>query len=231
MRSFAGRFAAVLILSCPCIAPALAQRPTQSVEAVGHPTASRAWPPERSTVAVPECKFAGDDIRVDLSTNIGAWTSNGPAQPGLGGPTPVSYGAWTANSGYWVQPFASSQVNSGALSGNYTYTLTFDLPCAPESYAALAIAGSIAADNTFQASLNGHPIASCANSNTCLSTTTQVSTQPSYFQPGPNVLTVEVVNTPFSKNPKTGLMTGLAAKLMLYLQCGRMCCTPLPRRR
>jgi len=182
-------------------------------------------------VTVPECRFAGDASHVDFSTTNGSWAATGPAQAGLGGPTAVMYGGWSANNGYWIQPFASSQVNGNALSGTYTYTLAFDLPCMPESYANLSITGTMAADNTFQANLNGHPVAACSSPNTCMTAATNVSTQPAWFRQGQNVLTVTVVNVPYSKNPVTGLMTGLGAKMTLNVQCGKACCKPLPQRR
>jgi hypothetical protein len=226
-----GRVIVAAALLALCAASAVAQRKLPPPDSARPELANdaRAEDMRRRVVPVPECKYAGDEIRVDFSTNNGSWTATGPAQPDLGGPTAVTYGGWTANNGYWIQPFSSSQVNGGALSGTYTYTLAFNLPCMPEGYAQLSIGGSIAADNTFQATLNGHPIASCSSA-MCGSTTTAVSTQASYFQQGQNVLTVTVVNTPFSKNPKTGLMTGLGAKMTLNVQCGKMCCTALPRR-
>lgn len=225
-------FVPVVVLLMLCAAAASAQRklPTGPVEhKVAGPVGLEAGSGQ-ARLAVPACKYAGDEIHVDFSTNNGAWTATGPAQPGLGGPTAVTYGSWPANNGYWIQPFSSSQVNGSALSGTYTYTLAFDLPCMPESYANLSISGTMAADNTFQASLNGHTIAACTNPSTCMTAATTVSTQPSWFQQGQNVVTVTVVNTPFSKNPRTGLMTGLGAKMTLNVQCGKMCCMPLPRR-
>lgn len=231
-HSLSGKVIVAAALLALCAASALAQRKPQSRDGIERRPAGEdnaGADMRRRVVPVPECKYAGDEIRVDFSTNNGSWTATGPAQADLGGPTAVTYGGWTANNGYWVQPFSSSQINGGALSGTYTYTLAFNLPCMPEGYANLSIGGTMAADNTFQAKLNGHPIAACSTA-MCGTTATAVSTQPSYFQQGQNVITVTVVNTPFSKNPKTGLMTGLGAKMTLNVQCGKMCCTALPRR-
>ncbi|HTM70961.1 MAG TPA: hypothetical protein VL118_08860 [Luteimonas sp.] len=230
-QPLSGKVIVAAALLALCAASAFAQRKLPAPGGMQHEPAreGRDEDMRRRVVPVPECKYAGDEIRVDFSTNNGSWTATGPGQANLGGPTAVTYASWTGNNGYWIQPFSSSQVNSAALSGTYTYTLAFNLPCMPEGYANLSIGGSIAADNTFQANLNGHPIASCS-SGMCGSTTTAVSTQPSWFQQGLNVLTVTVVNTPTSWNPKTGLMTGLGAKMTLNVQCGKMCCTALPRR-
>lgn len=231
-QALPGKVVVATILLVLCTASAFAQRKSPSPEGMQHRSAGEDAGADmrRRAIPVPECKYAGDEIHVDASTNNGYWTSSGPAQAGLGGPTAVTYGSWSANNGYWIQPFSSSQVNGSALSGTYTYTLAFNLPCMPEGYANLSISGTMAADNTFQANLNGHAIASCSNPSTCSTTATPVSTQASWFQQGQNVITVTVVNTPFSKNPKTGLMTGLGAKMTLNVQCGKMCCTALPRR-
>lgn len=231
MQSLAGGFLAATVLLSLCVAPAAAQRKPLDAR-MGPPSAVR---PElaQPSVPVPECRYAGDEVHVDLSTTNNAWRVTGPAQTGLGGPTLTSYQSWTANNGYWVQPFSSSQINSSALSGVYTYRIAFDLPCVPGGaggYASIALAGGIAADNGFQADLNGHPIAACSSASACLTSATQVSTQPSYFQQGQNVITVKVTNTPTSWNPKTGLMTGLAAKFTLMVQCGKTCCRELPPR-
>lgn len=188
--------------------------------------------PKTGAVEVPECRYAGEQSRVDLGTRNGHWSVTGPAQPGLGGPTSVSASGmgWSANVNAWIQPFTSTQINGNAASGTYTYTLVFNLPCAPSSYQTLALVGSIAADNTFTAVLNGQPIASCSNPSTCESTATAVTTQPSWFRQGQNVLTVAVKNWPTSSDPKTGGPTGLATSLYLGVQCGKMCCKDLPIR-
>jgi hypothetical protein len=233
-HSLSGQVVIVAALLALCAASAFAQRKPPFNSGVAHREmgpANLRPDPKGPVVTVPECQFAGDLVHVDFSATNGSWTATGPAQAGLGGPTAVTYGGWTADNGYWIQPFASSQVNGNALSGTYTYTLAFNLPCMPESYANQSITGTMAADNTFQASLNGHPVASCSNPSTCMTAATTVSTQPSRFQQGQNLLTVTVVNVPYSQNPKTGLMTGLGAKMTLNVQCGKMCCQPLPLRR
>lgn len=225
-------FVLTVALLALCAASAFAQRklPVGPLEHKVAGPANIRQDQKQPVVSVPECRYAGDEVHVDFSTNNGSWTSTGPAQAGLGGPTAVTFSGWSANNGYWIQPFSASQVNGSALSGTYTYTLAFNLPCMPESYQTLSISGTMAADNTFQASLNGHAIAACSNPSSCPSTATPVSTQASYFQQGQNVLTVTVVNTPYSQNPKTGLWTGLGAKMTLNVQCGKMCCQPLPTR-
>ncbi|MBS0456626.1 MAG: hypothetical protein JSS44_04760 [Proteobacteria bacterium] len=229
-----GRSLAVFVLAALCALPASAQRRHPPVVDGGarqayYPGAVRPGPHPKG-IDVPECRFAGAQNRVDLGTRNGSWSVTGPAQIGLGGPTSVTASAWSANANDWIQPFSSTSVNGTAATGTYTYTLVFNLPCAPSSYQTLSLVGSIAADNTFTADLNGQPIASCSNPSTCVSTATAVTTQPGWFRQGQNVLTVAVKNWPTSADPKNGGSTGLAGSLYLRVQCGKMCCKDLPSR-
>ena len=191
-----------------------------------------------NAVKVPECKFMGQTVTADLSTTSvngvdPHWQVSGPAQTGLGGPTHATHSGWTAVSGYWIQPFSAPSsnqygtANQYARGGTYTYTLHFNLPCMPSSYGALVLGGTLAADNSFTAYLNGisasNAIASCGGTTCFQNSGTSVNfSTGSKFRQGDNTLYVVVKNA--------DMYTGMAAKLTLRIRCGKMCCRELPRR-
>ena len=195
-----------------------------------------------NVIQVPECKFAGQALPgIDLrTTNVSGtdphWTVTGPANPqppgtpAVGGPIHAKLTAWTAVSAQWIQPFATSTVGPygdawpNTAVGDYTYTIQFNLPCDPASYTHLGIVGSIAADNSFRAYLNGtsNLIASCATGN-CFKSPDgpkHIVTTTSMFKRGLNTITVVIHND--------GNYTGLAVKAGLTARCGKTCVPHLP---
>ncbi len=166
-----------------------------------------------AVVRLPECKVAGQQVTANLSTNVpGIWTVTGP---GASGPTATTLGPWTAVSGYWVQPKtpASSPASGSSAAGDYTYTVQVYVPCEPRNYASIAIGGSIAADNSFKAYLNGSttPFAACAGptSFNTPATGTAFSLTGSLVR-GINTITVVVHNN----EPYTGLAPLIVEQIM-----------------
>lgn len=177
---------------------------------------------------LPDCTRAGESLlALDLSTtNATNWTVSGPAQvpsmvpPPVGGPTSATLTAWSVMSGYWVQPFVTGTAAwDGAAEGDYTYRIQFYLPCSPKSYTNLSLSGAIAADDSFNADLNGNPIASCGG--LCFKNVTSFVASGGFVS-GLNTLTVVVHNQV--------AYTGLAIRASLSATCGRECCNELPVR-
>ncbi len=152
-------------------------------------------PSDYTPVEVKGCERASQEVSLDLSTATpGAnWIVTGPGPSGPLTPTPATLSAWTALPSIWVQPFTPTQpAVAQASEGTYTYTTWFNLPCPPESYSNLRVAGTFAADNNGTIYLNNFAVASCANSYCFQAPTAFTASTP--FLPGLNSLSVVVYN-------------------------------------
>lgn len=185
-------------------------------------------PASAASVRLPDCRFAGQTVTADLSASTpGNWTVNGPS--GSSGPSQTTLSAWTAVSGYWMQPGTSSAANSSFAAGTYTYTIQFYIPCDPKNYTGLSLNGKFAADNSARLKVNNGAWTQCTGGNTCFNTPVNGTgfsaiggTGPGDLHAGPNTITVEVTNNES--------YTGLAVKASLTARCGKECCVQLPRR-
>jgi hypothetical protein len=181
-----------------------------------------------SGTSLPPCTQPGQPVSLDLSTlaypgSNGIVDPNWTVAPG-GPPTSIvnTSGPWNALPNNWVEP---TQAKTAAT---YTYTRPFNLPCSPQSYTKLELAGFVAADNSVQLKLNACTIASCQAGNAngiCFNvpaTGTPIVSPPSTcFNQGPNALVATVWN-------QAGTATALSVKALLSATCGRDCVCGCP---
>lgn len=182
-------------------------------------------------VQIPPCQVAGQSVTADVGTDTGKWKVTGPS--GTGGPVPATLSAWTALSAAWIQPTGPGgtltsygtayDYRSGVMAtADFTYRISFYLPCTPSDYSALTLSGVWAADNSAtSANLNGHASTS-APPPIGFTTPTAFSFSQTNFVQGNNTLTVVVHNV--------NHYTGLAVQAKVAAQCGKMCCRTLPSR-
>jgi hypothetical protein len=174
--------------------------------------------------SLPPCTRPGETVTLNLSTATAGVDPYWTVSPGGPNATHISFAPWTALPNNWIHPTAPLPENSAAAT--YTYTRKFNLPCKPESYQTLQIAGRFAADNNGTVRLNSHPIGSCTGNN-CFNNPPVIgtlfgTTNKLYFNQGPNYLTVTVGNQPKS-------FSGLSVVGRLSGTCGATCvcgCAP-----
>lgn len=168
-------------------------------------------------VGLPPCTFYGESMSADLSTTHPEnWQVTGPH---ANGPTQITFVAWTALPNDWIQPRSSTELQN-VDAGDYTYLIRFYIPCNPQNYRGLSLTGSIAADNSFKAYVNGitTPFAVCGGSY-CFN----APANPTAFANIANML-VRGVNTIQIVVHNDGAVSGLAMSAMLRASCGRECC-------
>ena len=179
-----------------------------------------------SQVNLPACQTVGGQVAADLSTTQQSlatdphwWVTDPTSATFQPGHTTLS--AWTALPNNWVQPSAptASATNPEPV-GDYTYTLTFFIPCNNKNYKKLQIEGDASADNSILSiSANGHAsVASCVTG-TCFNTLTHFVIPQADLVGGLNTLTIVVHND--------DLYSGLAVSAALSAMCGKKCCLTL----
>jgi hypothetical protein len=161
-------------------------------------------PKDYKFLDVPGCQQQGQPGKLDLGTMSGTtpkiddpdphWLVTGPGISIPIAPYYTTLSAWTAPPNAWVEPVKASggAANSSAASGDYTYTIWFNLNCPPESYSNLQITGTFAADNSATVYLNAFPVKSCTTNQCFGSATAFTALAP--FQVGINSLSVVVHN-------------------------------------
>lgn len=180
-----------------------------------------------SRVEVPDCKYAGQVVSVDLGTTTVAgadphWSVSGP---GASGPTHTTLGAWTALPSNWIQPSTSGAASTNFSAGDYKYWVDFYIPCEPRNYQSIAVAGAVAGDNKVVAvSINGTTLPGVAcSSSTCFNTPsmgTPFTISAGQLKQGMNTLIVVIHNNE--------TYTGMAVRATLRAMCGKECCRLLP---